>query len=243
MDKKVVVIISGGMDSTTLLYDIVRQYGKENVFALSFNYEQKHKVELRYAVATCVKLGVKHRVLDLSILNVIAPSALTRDDWKVPEGHYAQDNMKQTVVPFRNQLFLTLACAFAEGIKAVKVFYGAHGGDHFIYWDCRPDFISKFKDLISLNDMHKVKLEVPYSNINKIGILKKGLELSVDYSLTYTCYNPQTAGNGLDVPFAEIACGKCGSCSERIEAFKENKVIDPISYNINIDWSGCKEVK
>jgi len=221
MDRKAVVIISGGMDSTTLLYDVVAELGKDNVQAISFNYNQKHKCELEKAKKTCEKLGVNHKVLSLAVLNEVAPSALTRDDWEVPSGHYADENMKQTVVPNRNMVMLSLAAAYAMGVKAQELYYGAHAGNHTIYPDCRPEFIDSMIQSIKLADWNEVELKAPYWNINKIDILKKGLELGVDYSLTHTCYNPNKAGE---------SCGKCGSCRERLEAFEKNGIKDPLKY-------------
>jgi len=221
MDKKAVVIISGGMDSTTLLYDVVASHGSENVQAISFNYNQKHKCELEKAKKTCEKLGVNHKVLSLSVLNEVAPSALTRDDWAVPEGHYSEDSMKQTVVPNRNMVMLSLAAAYAMGVKAQELYYGAHAGDHTIYPDCRKEFIDSMTQSIKLADWNEVKLKAPYWQIDKVGILKIGKELGVDYSLTHTCYNPNKAGE---------SCGKCGSCRERLEAFEKNGIKDPLKY-------------
>jgi 7-cyano-7-deazaguanine synthase len=215
--KKAVIILSGGVDSTTLLYDIVNQ-GYE-VYALSFDYGQKHKKELEFAKRTCEKLKVNHKILDLSILNEIAPSSLTRKDWEVPEGHYEDENMKQTVVPNRNMVMLSLATAYAISIKASKVFYGAHIGDHAIYPDCRKEFVDKMKKVIKICDWQKVKLEAPYLNINKSDIVLLGKKLGVDYSLTWSCYKGK-----------EKACGKCGTCVERLEAFKKAGIKDPIEY-------------
>lgn len=216
-DKNAVIILSGGMDSTTLLYDIInRGY---NVKALGFNYNQKHKRELECASATCKKLGIDYKVLDLSVLNQVAPSSLTRDDWKVPEGHYEDENMKQTVVPNRNMVLLSLATAYAISNDASKLFYGAHAGDHAIYPDCRKEFIDKMKDVIKICDWKEVELLAPYWNIDKGDIAIIGKNLGVDYSLTHTCYN------GL-----EIACGKCGACQERLEAFKKAGIEDPVKY-------------
>lgn len=216
--ERAVIILSGGMDSSTLLYDIIEQ-GYE-VFAISFNYNQKHKVELEMAKKICKKLNILHKVLDLSVLNEIAPSALTRDDWKVPEGHYADENMKQTVVPNRNMVLLSLAASYAIGIGATKIFYGAHAGDHQIYPDCRKEFIDAMREVFKLCDWQQISLIALYWNINKIDIVKRGIELGVDYSLTHTCYNPKEGKS----------CGKCGSCTERLEAFKLNGVKDPIEY-------------
>ena len=184
--QKAVVILSGGMDSTTLLYDAINQ-GFE-VYALSFNYNQKHKKELDVAKMTCESLGVPHKIMDLSILNELAPSSLTRDDWEVPEGHYADENMKQTVVPNRNMVMLSLATSYTIGIDATMLFYGAHSGDHDIYQDCRAEFVEQLSKTIQLCDWNPVTLEAPYLEIDKGDIVIKGKELGVDYSLTWTCY-------------------------------------------------------
>lgn len=218
MNKKAVIILSGGMDSTTLLYDL-KSKGYE-VDALSFNYNQKHKKELKCAKRVCEELNVNHTILDLKLLNKIAPSALTRKDWKVPEGHYASKNMKQTVVPNRNMIMLSLATAYAIGIGAKEVYYGSHKGDHEIYPDCRKEFVESMQKSISLCDWTKVKLKAPYLKYDKGQIAKLGKKLNVNYSLTWTCYKG-----------GKYACGKCGSCVERLEAFKFARIKDSIKYN------------
>lgn len=215
--EKVVLILSGGMDSTTLLYDLIEQ-GYE-VYAISFDYRQKHRKELQMAIQTCHKLGIHHRIVDLGILNELAPSALTRDDWEVPEGMYDDENMKQTVVPNRNMILISLATAYTINLKATKLFYGAHAGDHEIYPDCRKEFVDVMYCAISLCDWTKVELQAPYLNIDKGDIAIKGKELGVDYSLTWTCYKGR-----------EKACGKCGACTERLEAFEKAGMKDPIEY-------------
>jgi 7-cyano-7-deazaguanine synthase len=215
--EKAVVILSGGMDSTTLLYD-VKQSGAE-VYALSFNYGQRHRKELLAAKATCDKLGINHKVVDLSVLNQLAPSSLTRDDQEVPEGHYEAENMKQTVVPNRNMVLIALAASYAIGIKADSLYYGAHAGDHAIYPDCRRDFAEDLSALLRKADWHPVNLKFPYINMDKGDIAIRGKELGVDYSLTWTCYK------GL-----EDACGVCGSCQERLEAFDKADMKDPLKY-------------
>jgi len=218
MDKeKAVIILSGGMDSTTMLYDVIDK-GYEP-FAISFDYGQKHKKELEYAMATCKVLGVHHKIVDLSVLNQVAPSALTRKDIEVPEGHYEDDNMKQTVVPNRNMVLISLATSYTIGIKAKALFYGAHAGDHAIYPDCRKEFAEALRDVISICDWHKVELQFPYIDIDKGDIALRGKELNVNYALTWTCYKGK-----------EKACGKCGSCQERLEAFQKAGLTDPIEY-------------
>jgi len=215
--EKVVLILSGGMDSTTLLYDLLAQ--DKDVYAVSFDYGQKHKKELDCAKKTCENLGVEHKILSLDVLKEVAPSSLTREDWDVPEGHYTEESMKQTVVPNRNMVMLSLATAYAIGIDAKKVYYGAHAGDHAIYPDCRKEFVEAMRKAILLCDWNQVELIAPYLDLDKGDIALKGKQLGVDYSLTWTCY----VGG-------EKACGKCGSCTERLEAFKKAGVKDPIEY-------------
>jgi len=215
--KRAVVVISGGMDSTTLLYDARRDGYTIN--AISFNYDQKHKKELKCAQQTCHKLGIKHTIISLDVLNTLAPSALTRKEWDVPEGHYADDNMKQTVVPNRNMVMLALATSYAISKKAKYLFYGVHSGDHAIYPDCRPDFYKYMQDAIMRADWHKVLLRAPYIMKDKGDIVIRGKDLGVDYSLTWTCYQGR-----------DKACGKCGSCVERLEAFEKAGIDDPLEY-------------
>jgi len=214
-----VVILSGGMDSTTLLYDVLRMYKPKYVTAISFNYNQKHKKELNCAAQSCKKLGIKHMIIPLDVLNNIAPSALTRDEVDVPEGHYADENMKQTVVPNRNMVMLSLASAYAMSIKAKRIFYGAHSGDHDIYPDCRKEFVNALREAIKLADWNDVELCAPYIDMDKGDIVNLGKSLDVDYSLTWTCYKGK-----------DKACGKCGSCVERLEAFQKAGIPDPIQY-------------
>ena len=214
---KSVIILSGGLDSTTLLYDIISQ--GEDVYAISFNYNQKHKKELKLAKKTCKLLNIPHKILNLKMLGDIAPSALTRDDQEIPDGHYEDDNMKQTVVPNRNMVMLSLATAYAIGIKAKKLYYGAHSGDHAIYPDCRKEFIDKMSEVIKICDWNSVELSAPYWNMDKGDIVIRGLHLGVKYKNTWTCYKGKRK-----------ACGKCGACQERILAFKKAQVRDPIKY-------------
>jgi len=217
MAEKVVVIYSGGMDSYTVLNHALKQ-GLE-VYALTFDYGQRHVKEIEYAKKACSELGVHHKIVDISAINsIIAGSSLT-DDIEVPEGHYEADNMKQTVVPNRNMILLSLAVGYAVSLEATKVFYGAHSGDHAIYPDCRPEFVKKMQDVCAIANYEAVDIVVPYLNVDKIAILTDGLKMGLDYSNTWTCYNGR-----------EKACGKCGACQERLEAFEENNTIDPLEY-------------
>ena len=214
---KAVLILSGGLDSTTLMYDLLNK-GIE-VHAISFFYGQKHSKELECAHALCDKLNVPHKIIDLEVLNDLAPCALTRSEIEVPEGQYDSDNMKATAVPNRNMIMLALATAYAISIGANYVAYGAHAGDHTIYPDCRPKFVKHMTDAIASCDWSKVELLVPYLYMTKGEIVKVGLSLGVDYSDTWTCYKG-----------GDKACGKCGSCIERLEAFAFANAVDPIEY-------------
>ena len=212
-----VLILSGGMDSTTLLYDLLDK--DMNVHPLGFNYGQRHSKELDGAAKTCEKLGVEYKIINLSGLSDILNNNALTGNIDVPEGHYEDESMKQTVVPNRNMIMLSIAIGYAIDIGTQDVFYGAHAGDHAIYPDCRPKFVHGIQDVAALCHYYPINIHVPYLYITKGDIVARGLELDVDYSLTWTCY----AGK-------EKACGKCGSCVERLEAFALNNSIDPIKY-------------
>jgi 7-cyano-7-deazaguanine synthase len=216
MPSTVVVILSGGMDSTTLLYDVISQGFK--VHAVSFDYGQRHNKELQCAVLTCHNLKVPHIILMLDVLGEIASSSLTRDI-AVPEGAYDDESMKQTVVPNRNMVMLALATSYAISIGADAVYYGAHSGDHTIYPDCRPEFIRAMDNVMKLCDWRRIELRAPYQRLTKADILEVGFKLGVDYSTTWTCYNGR-----------EKSCGKCGSCNERLLAFDVLGKKDPLEY-------------
>mgnify|MGYP006110288915 CR=1 FL=1 len=217
MGNKVVVVFSGGMDSYTVLHKAVRE-GFE-VLPLTFNYGQKHNKEIEYAEHACIALGVVPKVVDITAINqLLAGSSLT-SDIEMPEGHYADDNMKSTVVPNRNMILLSLAVGYAVSSDAYKVFYGAHSGDHEIYPDCRPEFVEKMNSVCAIANYEPVEIVTPYLALNKTDILREGLAMGLDYGRTWTCYNGR-----------EKACGKCGSCVERLEAFSENQMSDPLDY-------------
>ncbi len=217
MAEKVVVIYSGGMDSFTVLNRAVKD-GKE-VYALSFNYGQRHVKELVCASNVCQQLNIHHKVIDISAINqLLAGSSLT-DDIDIPEGHYEAENMKSTIVPNRNMILLSLAVAYAVSVGAGQVYYGAHSGDHAIYPDCRPEFVKKMNDVCLIANYDAVEIFSPYLHVDKTAILADGLAMGLDYSNTWTCYNGR-----------EKACGKCGACQERLEAFRDNNAQDPLSY-------------
>lgn len=214
---KVVVIYSGGMDSFTVLNRAIRD-GHE-VHALSFNYGQRHVKELDVAAKVTSELGISHKVVDIRAINELLVSSLTSADSAIPEGHYQEDSMKSTVVPNRNMILLSLAIGYAVSLEANAVYYGAHSGDHAIYPDCRPEFVKRMNDVSLIANYEPVAIEVPYLDNDKAQILADGLAMGLDYSQTWTCYNGR-----------HLACGKCGACVERLEAFAANQTRDPLSY-------------
>lgn len=215
---KIVVVYSGGMDSFTVLHKAIKQ-GNE-VYALSFNYGQKHSKELDCAKLVTTSLSLPHKILDIkNIGSLFSSSSLISEQIDVPEGHYEAENMKSTVVPNRNMILLSLAIGYAVNAGASEVWYGAHSGDHVIYPDCRPEFVDIMDKASRIANFDPVKVFAPYLNSDKIGILKDGIQMGLDYSDTWTCYKGQ-----------EKACGKCGACGERLEAFNENNISDPLSY-------------
>ncbi|MCY7297018.1 7-cyano-7-deazaguanine synthase QueC [Alteromonas sp. a30] len=217
MAQKVVVIYSGGMDSFTVLHKAI-QDGCE-VYALSFNYGQRHRKELDYAANVCAKRNIHHKIVDISSINQLIGGSSLTSDIDVPEGHYEESSMQSTVVPNRNMILLSMAIGYAVSLDASKVYYGAHSGDHAIYPDCRPEFVLKMNEVSQIANYEPVDIHAPYLNVSKIDILTDGLRMNLDYSETWTCYNGR-----------ERACGKCGACQERLEAFEKNGVKDPLPY-------------
>jgi 7-cyano-7-deazaguanine synthase len=214
---KAVVIYSGGMDSFTLLNRVIKD--GYDVYALTFNYGQKHVKEVEVASTVCKQLNIPHKILDISPINQLMQSSSLVGSLEVPEGHYEADNMKSTMVPNRNMILLSLAIGYAVDIEASKVYYGAHAGDHAIYPDCRPEFVHAMNDVAQIANYEPISIETPYLNSSKGEILKDGLSMNLTYENTWTCYNGR-----------EKACGKCGACVERLEAFADNSATDPVEY-------------
>lgn len=206
--KKIVVLLSGGMDSTTLLHELTECY--DEVAAISFNYGQRHKKELEYAKKTCKKLGVEHKIVDISVFNELIDQSSLTGDIPVPHGHYEEESMKQTVVPNRNMILIAMATAWAVNKGYENVAYAAHSGDHAIYPDCTPGFFFFLDRAINQGNYGNVHLRAPYINMDKTDIAEIGLKMGIDYDEeTWTCYE------GKDEP-----CGKCGACIERAEALE-----------------------
>jgi 7-cyano-7-deazaguanine synthase len=234
-----VLCLSGGMDSTSLLLHLLAAGDK--VHALSLNYGQKHSIELEKLAANLDYLGsqgwhVPHHVLDISGLGTVFHSALTNDDWSVPHGFYAQENMKQTVVPNRNAIFASIAYGFALSVaqrkkRMVRFALGVHSGDHAIYPDCRPEFYQALMTAFQLGnwDSDQVDLYLPYIDSDKIGILRDadraiaqlGLDFDTVFQNTWTSYQPDDLGR---------ADGRTGSDVERILAFDAIGRKDPVTY-------------
>jgi 7-cyano-7-deazaguanine synthase len=217
MVQKVVVIFSGGMDSFTVL-NLAAKEGHD-IYALSFDYGQRHKKELDYASRACQSLGINHKIVDISAINQLMAGSSLTSDIDVAEGHYEEESMLTTVVPNRNMVLLSMAVAYAVSIEAGQVYYGAHSGDHAIYPDCRPEFVQRMNEVCAIANYQKVEIVTPFLRDSKTAILTAGLNMGLDYNLTWTCYNGRT-----------LACGKCGACQERLEAFAENNVVDPLEY-------------
>jgi len=218
--NKAVLIYSGGMDSTTLLYWLVMNMGSKNILAITFNYQSKHnEQEFLRAQATCEALNVEHKLINLSDISKHLESNLLKSGGDIPEGHYAEVNMKKTVVPFRNGIMLSIACGIAESQGATKVYIGNHAGDHAIYPDCRATFISAMNEAMAYGTYNNVNLISPFQGVTKTHIATLGNELNVDWALTYSCYK---GGN--------IHCGLCSTCYERREAFYDANLNDPTEY-------------
>lgn len=215
---KIVLIYSGGIDSTVLLHHAVKMHGRENVEAVTFNYGSKHNSrEIECAIWNTKHLKVKHNIIGMDFIRKFFKSTLLEDGGDIPYGHYEEESMKQTVVPLRNGIMIMVAAGLAESNNADEVWIGAHAGDHFCYPDTRPEFNKALGEAVEYGTESKVSLQVPFNTITKTDIVKMGEELKVDWNHTYSCYKGQS-----------VHCGKCGTCTERIESFKKAGVEDPL---------------
>lgn len=220
---KTVVLLSGGMDSTAVLAAVRETHRASEVVAVSFRYPSKHnEFELGCAANVAEYYGVKHLVVDVTSVFESFKSDLLLSGGSIPEGHYSDETMKATVVPGRNMIFLSIATGLAESLCAKFVACGIHAGDHAIYPDCRPDFKARMSEAIAEATERKVVLLAPFLLENKTSIIQltSRYDRIVPWHLTRTCYKNQ-----------ETSCGKCGSCTERLEAFQENALNDPIEYS------------
>lgn len=214
--KDSIIIVSGGMDSVTLLYD----YKDRIALGISFDYGSNHNAkEIPFAKLHCERLGIKHITIPLDFMHQYFKSSLLEGAYAIPEGHYQDENMKSTVVPFRNGIMLAIAAGMAESYGLSHVMIANHGGDHAIYPDCRPEFISAMSNATEAGSYNGVTVLAPYTNITKGDIARRGKELGIDYNETWSCYKG-----------GEKHCGKCGTCVERKEALHYAGIEDTTEY-------------
>lgn len=214
--KDSLMVLSGGMDSTTMLYE----YADRIALAVNFVYGSNHNArELECARYNCDKLGIELVVVNLDFVGRLFNSSLLSGADAIPEDNYDSENMKSTVVPFRNGIMLAAAAGLAESRGLSAVMLANHSGDHAIYPDCREGFVKAMAAAISEGTYEHIRLEAPYTNITKTQIALRGKKLGVDYSHTYSCYKG-----------GEKHCGKCGTCRERREALREAGIPDPTIY-------------
>jgi len=215
--KKSAIILSGGMDSTTLLYD--KQ--EEIALAISFDYGSNHNAkELSCAAKHCQRLGIEHHIVKLDFMREHFKSSLLAGAEAIPEGHYATDNMLSTVVPFRNGIMLAIAIGMAESANLSEVLIANHGGDHEIYPDCRPEFIKAMDETAVAGTYKHVRVIAPYTFLTKTEIALIGKRIGIDYSETWSCYKGKAHH-----------CGKCGTCVERREALRDAGITDTTVYD------------
>ena len=214
--KDSVIIVSGGMDSITMLYEFKDQIA----LGVSFNYGSNHNSrEIPFAEMHCKRLGIPHITIDLGFMPQYFKSSLLEGADASPEGNYDEENMKSTVVPFRNGIMLSIAIGIAESNHLKHVLMANHGGDHTIYPDCRPAFVDAMSAAAQAGTFEDVTIEAPYTNITKADIARHGKQLGIDYSETWSCYKG-----------GEVHCGQCGTCRERQEALREAGIADTTEY-------------
>lgn len=215
--KDSIIVVSGGMDSVTLMHE----YKHRIALAVTFDYGSRHNArEIECARKQCALLGIEHIVIPLAFMGEYFKSSLLVGGEDIPDGHYDDENMKSTVVPFRNGIMLSVACGLAESRSLKYVLIANHGGDHAIYPDCRSGFIRAMGEAMSEGTYEHVQILAPYTDITKADIAARGSKLGVDYSLTYSCYKG-----------GEHHCGTCGTCTERKEAFELSGINDPTTYD------------
>lgn len=230
----VICILSGGLDSTILLYLLKHAYG-DNVIAVSYNYGQRHSCELKHAKLTCEITNTPHKIIDISFFgDIISPvSALSgKKEVDVPNiKDVLGEPQPVTYVPFRNALFSCLTLSVAESNNAEFVFMGLQAHDLYMYWDTTPEFIEAINNVAKLNREHLIQVQAPFVEFSKKQEIELGMELNVPFENTWTCYDPiyDSVGDA-------IACGRCPSCAERIKNFMDAGVVDPIPYKVKINW-------
>ena len=218
---KILIVLSGGMDSATMLALSVKMFGAQNIETITFNYGSKHNdIENESAKKLCEFYGVKNDLIHLPFINDLFSSDLLKSGGDIPEGHYADPSMKQTVVPFRNGIMLAIAAGVAESREMDLLGLGNHSGDHAIYPDCRKEFSESMESAIKFGTYNNMKIWRPFESISKTDIARLGSQIGVPYEMTYSCYKGESKH-----------CGVCGTCYERKEAFRDSGVIDLTEYN------------
>lgn len=215
--KDSVIIYSGGLDSTTLLYEEQQRIA----LAVTFDYGSNHAArEMACARHHCSLLGIEHLVIELGFMGRYFASSLLSGADAIPSGNYDEENMKSTVVPFRNGIMLSIACGLAESRGLTRVLIANHGGDHAIYPDCRPGFVAAMDAAMQAGTYEGVRLDAPYTHLTKADLVRRGAAMGIDYAHTYSCYRG-----------GEHHCGTCGTCTERREAFLQAGIPDPTAYD------------
>ena len=216
IEKDSIIVLSGGMDSVTLLYE----YKERIALAVTFDYGSDHnRREAECARLHCSRLGIRHIIIPLGFMGEYFKSSLLEGADAIPEGNYDDENMRSTVVPFRNGIMLSVACGLAESYGLKHVMIANHYGDHAIYPDCRAGFIDAMSEAMRNGTYDGITIIAPYTSVSKTEIALHGKRLGIDYSETYSCYKG-----------GEKHCGKCGTCRERIEALRDAGIEDTTIY-------------
>lgn len=236
-DKPVVSIFSGGLDSTVMTYALVQKYGADKVYTLTYDYKQKHRVEMLCAGLTNEILKLNHKTIDISFLGEINKDFSNLADGssiETPDGEKVIEEKQSTnYIANRNSILINIAVSYAETIGAGYVFYGAQSNDIAGFWDCTKEYVETLNNTFALNREHQIKVIAPFMGLWKTDEIKLGKELEVPFEHCWTCYNPVTVpGAGMNHSSAVRPCGKCLSCVERMQAFKELNIEDPAYANV-----------
>jgi 7-cyano-7-deazaguanine synthase len=225
---KTIVVCSGGLDSVSLAHKIAGE--AELLRLVTFNYGQRHDKEIGFAEACADRLGVPCDVVDIRPIGKLLTGSALTDDVEIPDGHYAEDSMKLTVVPNRNAIMLSVAFGIAAARQADAVATAVHGGDHFIYPDCRPGFVTAFEAMQkqALDGYADIRLYTPFVTVPKSAIVTEGARHNTPFAETWSCYKG-----------GEIHCGRCGTCVERREAFDLAGIDDPTVYRDPDFWQSA----
>jgi len=227
-----VVSLSGGLDSTILTYMLVDQNKAKNVTAISFNYNQKHSIELEKAKITTSKLGITHKIIDISFLGDLlkdSSALIANSSIKTPTLKDSLGNPQpKSYVPNRNLLLASICASYAESINAELIYFAFQQQDNYGYWDVSTEFVNRLNEVLNLNRLNKIEIRAPFIGMHKHEEIEMGISLNVPFEDTISCYNPNEMGE---------SCGICLTCADRIGNFMKAKVKDPIKYSIDINWS------